>query len=182
MNAAASKSPAASPWIRAIGASVIAMVLVFMALAASGLDVAGLFTPADFHLRAPDFALLDRQPVVLKLHIGAALTALALGIAIMLRPKGVGLHRTLGWSWVFAMAVTAVSSLFLRGLNGDKLSLIHLLSGWVIVALPMGVWAIRSRKVQMHRRTMTGLFVGGLLVAGALTFIPGRLMWAVFFG
>ena len=181
MNAAASKSRA-SPWIRAIGASVIAVALVFVALAARGLDVAGHFTHAHFHLRAPDFALLGRQRVVLKLHIGAALTALAVGIVIMLRPKGVGLHRTLGWSWVIAMATTAVSSLFLHGLNGDKLSLIHLLSGWVIVALPMGVWAIRSRKVQMHRRMMTGLFVGGLLGAGALTFIPGRLVWAVFFG
>lgn len=24
-------------------------------------------------------------------------------------------------------------------------------------------------------------FVGGLIVAGALTFLPGRLMWAIFF-
>ena len=186
MNAAASKSPpksvAVSPWLRAVGGSVLATALVFAALAAAGIDVAGLVARAHFHLRAPDFALLGRQPVVLRLHIGAALTALAIGIVIMARPKGVGLHKTLGWSWVIAMATTAVSSLFLRGLNGDGFSLIHLLSGWVIVALPVGVWAIRSRKVNMHRRMMTGLFVGGLLVAGGLTFIPGRLMWAVFFG
>ena len=29
---------------------------------------------------------------------------------------------------------------------------------------------------------MTGMFVGGLVVAGLLTFLPGRLMWAIFFG
>ena len=29
---------------------------------------------------------------------------------------------------------------------------------------------------------MTGMFVGGLLVAGALTFIPGRIMFETFFG
>jgi uncharacterized membrane protein len=29
---------------------------------------------------------------------------------------------------------------------------------------------------------MIGVYVGGLLVAGGLTFIPGRLMWRVFFG
>ena len=29
---------------------------------------------------------------------------------------------------------------------------------------------------------MTSMFVGGLIVAGAFTFLPGRLMWAVFFG
>ena len=28
---------------------------------------------------------------------------------------------------------------------------------------------------------MTGLFVGGLIVAGALAFIPGRLMFETFF-
>ena len=29
---------------------------------------------------------------------------------------------------------------------------------------------------------MTSVFVGGLLIAGALTFLPGRLMFALFFG
>jgi uncharacterized membrane protein len=35
--------------------------------------------------------------------------------------------------------------------------------------------------VQAHRRAMTSMFVGGLIVAGLLTFLHGRLMWAVFF-
>jgi uncharacterized membrane protein len=55
------------------------------------------------------------------------------------------------------------------------------LSGWTIIALPMAVFAIRRRNVMMHRRMMTGLFVGGLLIAGALAFIPGRLMFETFF-
>lgn len=46
----------------------------------------------------------------------------------------------------------------------------------------MAIYAVRRGKVQAHRRAMTGMFVGGLLVAGALTFLPGRLMWAIFFG
>jgi uncharacterized membrane protein len=29
---------------------------------------------------------------------------------------------------------------------------------------------------------MTGLFVGGLLIAGAFAFLPGRLMWQIVFG
>ena len=29
---------------------------------------------------------------------------------------------------------------------------------------------------------MAGLFLGGLIVAGLLAFIPGRLMWRLFFG
>ena len=45
----------------------------------------------------------------------------------------------------------------------------------------MAVYAIKRRKVAMHRRAMTGLFVGGLLIAGAFAFLPGRLLWNVFF-
>jgi uncharacterized membrane protein len=29
---------------------------------------------------------------------------------------------------------------------------------------------------------MTWTFIGGLIIAGAFTFLPGRLMWELFFG
>jgi uncharacterized membrane protein len=60
--------------------------------------------------------------------------------------------------------------------------LIHLLSGWVIVALPMAIYAIRRGNVRAHRRHMAAIFVAGLVVAGAFTFIPGRFMFQFFFG
>jgi uncharacterized membrane protein len=154
--------------------------IVAVALGIDG-DTLSALARVPARLKAPDFHLIARESLTLKLHLAAAVTALAVGIVIMLRPKGVGLHKTLGWTWVIAMAVTAVSSLFLSGINGDSMSFIHFLSGWVIIVLPLGVAAIRNRNVSAHRRTMTGLFVGGLVVAGALTFIPGRLMWQVFF-
>jgi uncharacterized membrane protein len=34
----------------------------------------------------------------------------------------------------------------------------------------------------MHRFAMVSLYVGGILIAGAFTFVPGRLMYRVFFG
>jgi uncharacterized membrane protein len=80
------------------------------------------------------------------------------------------------------MATTAVSSLFITGLNGSFYSFIHLLSGWTMIGLPMAIFAIRNRKVDAHRRAMTGMFVGGLLIAGALTFLPGRFMFEFVFG
>lgn len=129
----------------------------------------------------PDWALAARLPWLVKLHIFTALAALLIGTVILLRPKGRGLHKALGWSWVVAMAVTAISSLWITDLNGGMWSLVHLLSGWTIVALPMAIYAIRNRKVDQHRRAMTGMFVGGLLVAGALTFLPGRFMFEFFF-
>lgn len=158
----------------------ISLVLIGVALVASPID----FDPAGagWRPKAPAFGLIAQQGLTLQLHLFAALTALAVGIVIMLRPKGVRLHKALGWTWVLAMAVTAISSLFLSSFTGDRFSLIHLLSGWTIIALPMGVAAIRRRNVAGHRRAMTSMFTGGLLVAGALTLIPGRLMWRVFFG
>lgn len=131
---------------------------------------------------APDWPLWIRLPLAVKLHIVAALTALGVGTIILLRPKGTGFHKTLGWTWVIAMGTTAISSFFITGLNGNFYSFIHLLSGWTIIGLPMAVYAIRNRKVDAHKRAMTGMFVGGLLVAGALTFLPGRFMFEFFLG
>jgi len=137
---------------------------------------------SEVSLRGPDWALWAGLSWVIKLHIFAALTALAIGTAILLQRKGSSLHKTLGWGWVFAMATTAVSSLWITELNGNVWSFVHLLSGWTIIALPMAIFAIRSRKVEAHRRAMSGIFVGGLIVAGSLSFIPGRFMFEFFFG
>lgn len=133
-------------------------------------------------LHAPDVSLLAEAPLAIQIHVVTAATALLIGTLLLLGVKGNRLHRTLGWTWVIAMATTAVSSLFIRQINPGSFSLIHLLSGWTIVGLPMAVYAARRHKVVEHRRAMTGMFVGGLLVAGALTFLPGRLMWRMFFG
>ncbi|MFN4091390.1 MAG: DUF2306 domain-containing protein [Brevundimonas sp.] len=130
----------------------------------------------------PDLGLLARQPFQIQLHIAAALTALLLGTVQLIGVKGTTAHRIIGWTWVIAMAITAVSSLFIRQINPGSFSFIHLLSGWTIIGLPMAVYAARKHRVLAHRRAMTGMFVGGLIVAGALTFLPGRLMWGVFFG
>jgi uncharacterized membrane protein len=67
------------------------------------------------------------------------------------------------------------------GRNGP-FSPIHLLSIFVLIMLPRAVWAAHSHKVPAHKKGMTGIFVGGLVIAGAFTFVPGRIMHAVVFG
>jgi len=179
-------APAARPLSQATPFRVIGAAVAGVAIAAAAMGpVWGRVAQAAAVARiSPHFdaALLAAQPWPVKLHIAAALTALLVGTVILMRPKGGGLHRTLGWLWVTAMGATAVSSLFLRGLNHGAFSLIHLLTGWVLIALPMAIVAIRRRNVRVHQRMMTGLHVGGLIVAGAFTFIPGRLMWSLFLG
>jgi uncharacterized membrane protein len=130
----------------------------------------------------PNWALWRETTLAVQVHVVAALAALAIGLVIWTLPKGRGPHKALGWVWVAAMAVTAASSLLITGLNGNSYSFIHLLTGWTLISLPMAVFAVRRKNVLAHKRAMTGMFVGGLLFAGALTFIPGRFMFQFFFG
>jgi uncharacterized membrane protein len=134
------------------------------------------------HLHAPDLRLLARQPLALRVHVAAALTALGLGLVLMLRPKGRALHRILGWAWVAAMLTTAVSSFLFPSVLKGRLDPIHGLSAYVLLAVPMGLAAARRHDIRSHRRWMTNLFMFGLVVAGAFTFAPGRLMWRMVFG
>ncbi len=181
MNTLADK-PALLPTALRVGGALAVAGGVAALIALSPGDLSDALGRAQVRLKAPDLHLLAMQSPTLLTHIFSALTALVVGIVILSRPKGRVLHKALGWTWVVAMATAAVSSLFLQGLNGDRMSLIHLLSGWTIIALPMAILAIRNRKVETHRRMMTGLFTGGLVIAGLATFLPGRLMWDVFLG
>lgn len=132
-------------------------------------------------LHAPDWALLAAQPLVIKLHIAGALGALMIGAMLMTLRKGVTFHRTAGWLWVAAMSLVAGSSIFITGINGDHWSLIHLFTGWTLIALPIAVIAARRHVVKTHRGFMMGLFYGGLVINGFIAFIPGRTMWNLFF-
>lgn len=134
------------------------------------------------HLHWPDFSVLEDQPWVLKLHIAGAATALVIGTGLMFGPKGTSIHRAFGWTWVVAMMTTALSSFFLHFIHPGGFSPIHALSAYVAVGVPMGVAFARRHNIKAHRRMMTGNFLFGLIIAGAFTFVPGRLMWKVFFG
>jgi len=173
------------PRLSRLAPSVLALLLLIVPLVAYLAVDDGRLARMGFSLHAPRWGRLLASPTMIQVHVAAALTALAIGIVLLIGVKGNRQHRTLGWIWVLAMGTTAVSSFFIHQLNPGGpggLSLIHLLSGWTVIALPMAVHAARRHRVAVHRRAMTGMFVGGLIVAGAFTFLPGRLMWAVFFG
>ena len=111
------------------------------------------------------------------------MSAFALGIVQLSAPKGTIPHRILGWIWVAVMAVVGVTAFFIHEIRlWGPWSPIHLLAIFTLVMLPLGVWRARRHEVQHHRRTMIGIFAGGLVVAGLFTFVPGRIMHAVAFG
>ena len=126
-------------------------------------------------------APLLAAPIMVQIHVTAALATFFIGLILLCAPKGFRLHKTLGWAWVSTMTVTAGSSFFLTGLMGSSYSPIHALSAWTMLGLPFGIAAVRRRKIAQHRKTMTGMFVGGMLIAGLFSFLPGRLMWSLFF-
>src|SRR6185295_3169179 len=126
--------------------------------------------------------LLDAAPAI-PLHAFAAMAAFVLGAVQLAAPKGTLPHRTLGWIWVLLMAFVAASAFWIHQIRlWGPWSPIHLLSIFTLAMLPLGVWRARRHKVNAHRWTMTSIFVGALLVAGAFTLVPGRVMHAVIFG
>lgn len=130
----------------------------------------------------PDLDFWFSHSAAIQAHVYAAVGAFVLGLVVLSLPKGSTRHKQLGWAWVVLMAATALTSLFITEINGDFYSFIHLISGWTLVALPMGIYAIRRRRVAIHKTMMVSLFVGGMLIAGGLTLLPGRIMWALFLG
>lgn len=133
-------------------------------------------------MRAPDLPLISSLPIAIKIHLATALTALLLGSALMMVRKGRWFHRTAGWVWVSLVALVAGSSLAITSLNPGRYSLLHLLTGWTLIILPLAVVWAKRRDVPRHRRAMMGLFYGAFALNLTIAFIPGRVLWRVFFG
>lgn len=124
----------------------------------------------------------QRIPLVVWAHILTIVVALTLTPVMLLRRRGDRLHRRLGWVWAGAMLLTAVDSLFVRGINRGSLSLIHIFSFWTIVQVPWIVWAARTHRVAQHRAAVRGMVLGALVIAGIFTFPFNRLMGHWLFG
>ena len=108
---------------------------------------------------------------------------------MLLRRKGNRRHRQLGYAWVAAMLLTALTSLFFNtrspsglGVFSGDFSPIHILSGIVIVMVPRLVMHARAQNHRAHQRTVHGLVIGALLIAGFFTFRFDRMLGRWLFG
>jgi uncharacterized membrane protein len=116
-------------------------------------------------------------------HGISALICLILGLAQLLMRKGTTLHRRLGWVWAVLMALVAISGLFIWELRLFWLfSPIHLLSLLTLWALARGILAARQGRIADHKRAMKQLYGLALVISGAFTVFPGRIMYLVLFG
>lgn len=112
-------------------------------------------------------------PLILT-HTLAALAALTLGALVFLRRKGTSVHRLLGRSWAVLMLVVIMTSFFIKT-NGGY-SWIHLLSIGSLAALVLAIQHARRHRLEAHRFTMLGLYIGGLVIAGIFTLLPSRIL------
>jgi hypothetical protein len=135
-------------------------------------------------LSAPrlDLSPILRAPLSVQVHVAGAMTALVVGMLIFLLPKGTGFHRLLGWSWVSSMIIVAATSIAMIVDFGNGVNALHVFTAITVVSLWGGLAGIRRGDVRQHAASMTGLYVGGLIIAGLFAFIPGRIMWNVVFG
>jgi len=124
--------------------------------------------------------LLTQQPSPIPMHAYAAFGALAIGGLQLLMPKGTLLHRGMGYAWIVAMAAVAISGFFIHQIRMiGPFSPIHLLSIFTLYTLVTALLAARAGNIDKHRKEMRILFFLGLLLAGAFTFFPGRVLHSV---
>ena len=114
------------------------------------------------------------------LHLATVVPAFAIGTWLLVRRKGSPCHRALGRVYLVLMGVTALVSLGMPARVGPQWlghwGLIHLFSVLTLYIAPRAYLAARRGQIRAHRSHMVGLYVGGLLVAGAFAFFPGRLL------
>lgn len=130
---------------------------------------------------------LLRAPLAVQIHVATVLPAFIIGTyQIFLSRKGAPAHRALGYVYLTLMGMTAITTLFVHQLTPNSplwgLSPLHLLvplTLFGVVGALRGAW---THNIAMHRRAMILLYVGGILIAGGLTFLPGRVMHHVVFG
>lgn len=122
-------------------------------------------------------------PAAVQIHVAAACAAFVVGTVQLIGRKGGTTHRILGWTWAALMTVTAASAFWIVDYrHPSPTAAILLLSLLVLVQLPLALRAAARHDIVQHRRLMFGLYIGALVVAGAFTLLPGRLLSHVVFG
>lgn len=122
----------------------------------------------------------------IKLHLVSAVLAMIVASAIFLNRKGTRFHRGLGWAFVVFLSATTITAIFIRRTEGIPnfagFTPIHLFVILTAILLPAAIIRIRRGDVRGHARSMIGLVIGALGIAGLLAFLPGRVLHAALFG
>jgi len=129
-----------------------------------------------------NWQLIFREPLAIQIHLATVIPSFFLGTwLIFISTKGGRLHRMLGTLYLLLMTITSIAAIFVRSLNPGHLSWLHIFVPLTLFGVFSAIWRIRKGDVIGHKSAMLGVYFGGLIIAGSLTFLPGRLMYRLFF-
>lgn len=115
-------------------------------------------------------------PWHIQLHAASAVAAVLLGAVQLAAPKGTIPHRQLGYVWVALMLTVAITAIFIR--TSGSFSWIHIFVPITLLGVAGLIIQARKGLVAKHRGTVLGVYIGALMIPGAFSFLPGRLMHA----
>ena len=130
------------------------------------------------------------SPWHIQLHVAAATAAFVIGVIQFAAPKGTLPHRVIGPIWAALMTVVVLTAIFIVRPRAPgepftaHFSLIH------YIFIPLTTWGLvggvrhvlgGGPDLRRHGGAFLSIFVGGILVAGAFAFLPGRIMHDVVF-
>jgi uncharacterized membrane protein len=132
--------------------------------------------------------LLD-APFAIQFHFLTVVPAFFLGAwQLFLSYKGSPSHRLLGKIYLTLMLATSVAAFFIPSFTSFSIGGGPIRLGLIHLFIPLtlnGIWqtrrALRTGNIAAHKASMRGMYFGGLLIAGLLTFLPGRVMYRMFF-
>jgi uncharacterized membrane protein len=120
------------------------------------------------------------------LHLATVLPAFVIGTIQLFRRKGTPTHKLLGKIYMILMLATGLITLAMPAKVGPQIfghfGFIHAFSFLTLYGVPSAYFAARRGDIKMHRASMIGLYVGGILIAGSFALAPGRMLHELLFG
>jgi uncharacterized membrane protein len=130
---------------------------------------------------------LLRADAAVQIHAATVIPAFFIGTwQILLSRKGARAHRAVGYVYLALMTITAIAALFIHAIMPKSpffgLSPIHIFVPITLFGVASALYGAWTHNIRAHRSAMIGTYIGGLLIAGSLAFMPGRIMHTVVFG
>lgn len=115
-------------------------------------------------------------------HAATASFALCLTPFVLWRQRRDRLHKTLGYTWVIAMGLTALSSFTISGVGGiGPFSFLHALAILALWTLYFAVRMAIQGNIKGHQSALRNLATFGLGLPMVLNFLPDRTFSRAFF-
>ncbi|HLY07509.1 MAG TPA: DUF2306 domain-containing protein [Rhizomicrobium sp.] len=130
---------------------------------------------------------LIHAPLAVRIHAATVIPAFCIGTwQIFLSRKGAPAHRAIGYLYLGLMTITAIAALFIHQIMPKSpffgLSPIHIFVPITLFGVASALYGAWTHNIRAHRGAMLGVYIGGILIAGSLAFMPGRIMHSAVFG